>query len=132
MVSRGTEALRAASSAAYSRALRSGSDPPSFAATMISRTSLPMTWPRFVALATRPACFHCAPMRSLYRLPEQRSTNCCWTKQLRHETLSAQMSATAGNAGGFQKDYESNFRVEPDRPGDGPRQVAGRALAHPP
>src|SRR5213596_1219415 len=74
IVSRGTETLRAASTAAARRALRSGSGPPSLAATRISRTTLPMTWPRLVAFATRPACFHCAPTQSVYRLGDQRST----------------------------------------------------------
>src|SRR5436190_24215442 len=48
--------------AAASRAFKSGSGPPSLAATMISRTSLTTTWPFFCALASRPACFHCAPI----------------------------------------------------------------------
>src|SRR5437870_3847879 len=64
MVSRVTELLRAFSTAAARRALRSGSAPPSLAATMISRTSLTTIWPRFCALASRPACFHCAPTLS--------------------------------------------------------------------
>jgi len=54
------------------RALRSGSDPPSFAATMISRTRLPMTWPRFshwprdrpVPLRAHAVCLPAARVRS--------------------------------------------------------------------
>ena len=52
------------STAAARRGFRSGSAPPSLAATMISRTSLATIWPFFCALASRPACFHCAPMRT--------------------------------------------------------------------
>src|ERR1035437_8082515 len=62
MVSRGTECFLAASIATYNRAFRSGSAPPALAATTISLASLPNTCPRLRALASRPFCFHCAPM----------------------------------------------------------------------
>src|SRR5277367_5550844 len=62
MVSLVTEDFLAFSTATNNRALRSGSAPPSLAATMISRTSLTTIWPFLCALASRPACFHCAPI----------------------------------------------------------------------
>src|SRR5450432_3021177 len=63
MVSLVTEDFLAFSTATNNRALSSGSAPPSLAATMISRTSLTTIWPFLCALASRPACFHCAPIR---------------------------------------------------------------------
>src|SRR5450432_3147883 len=63
MVSLVTDDFLAFSTATNKRALRSGSAPPSLAATMISRTSLTTIWPFLCALASRPACFHCAPIR---------------------------------------------------------------------
>jgi hypothetical protein len=61
-VSRGTEALRALSTAAASRGLASGLGSPIFAATWISFTSLEIKAPRLFEAASRPECFHCAPM----------------------------------------------------------------------
>src|SRR5438067_13864861 len=52
--------------AAASRGLDSASGPPSLAATAISRTSLLTSWPFFCALASRPACFHCAPIAAVW------------------------------------------------------------------
>src|SRR5688500_13496461 len=74
MVSRVTELLRAFSTAAASRAFKSGSAPPNFAATMISRTNLTTIWPRFCAFASRPACFHCAPMLTIWETPSPAAT----------------------------------------------------------
>src|ERR1019366_6994758 len=62
MVSLVTEDFLAFSTATNRRALRSGSAPPSLAATMISRVSLTTIWPFLCALISRPACFHCAPI----------------------------------------------------------------------
>src|SRR5476649_923616 len=67
MVSLVTEDFLAFSTATYRRALRSGSAPPSLAATMISRTSLTTIWPFLCALISRPACFHCAPINFVER-----------------------------------------------------------------
>src|SRR4029077_12671836 len=62
MLSRGTEAFLAASTATRNRALLSGFGSPTFAATMISFTILLINAPRLLELAIRPACFHCAPI----------------------------------------------------------------------
>src|SRR6185436_1602815 len=55
------DALRAASSAMRRRELPAGSAPPR-AATMISFAILEKTFPLAFAAASRPFCFHCAPM----------------------------------------------------------------------
>src|SRR3954471_22252269 len=62
IVSLYTEAFFAFSTAAARRGFVSASAPPSLAATMISRTSFTTIWPFLCALASRPACFHCAPI----------------------------------------------------------------------
>src|SRR5437867_8794375 len=63
MTSRETLSLRAFSTAAASRAFNSGSAPPILAATMISRTSLPVFWPFLSEATARLACNHWRPMR---------------------------------------------------------------------
>src|SRR4051812_34748781 len=73
--------------AAARRGLSSGSGPPSLAATMISRTSLLTNWPFFCALASRPACFHCAPMQDHFGTPAR-----LWQMRkalIRHQTIIA-------------------------------------------
>src|SRR5206468_2817181 len=60
--------LRAFSTAAASRAFNSGSAPPILAATMISRTSLPVFCPFLSEATARLACNHWRPMRQGGRL----------------------------------------------------------------
>src|SRR5687767_3773925 len=63
MASRVTPALRAFSRTAKSRGLPAGSPPPSLAATVISFTSLPTTWPFLRLTIARFACSHWRPIR---------------------------------------------------------------------
>src|SRR5947209_7260165 len=68
MTSRETLAFRAFSTTAASRGFPASSAPPSFAATIISLTSLPTTWPFLSPATSRFAWSHWRPMAWVYQL----------------------------------------------------------------
>src|SRR5204863_10038542 len=70
ITSRVTLALRALSTTAASRGFPAGSAPPSFAATIISLTSFPTTWPFFSPATSRLACSHWRPIPPMYQLAD--------------------------------------------------------------